>query len=448
MASKNLKIDQLKLDLLNPRIGKVDDQHAAMQAMSDEQGVKLANLAESIVDEGGLNPMDVFLVLKDEDDRFIVLEGNRRTLALKLLVNPAAMTGLTISSAIQKRVEAASRRFDKGTVEPVRCFEVADRATAATWIDQRHRGEDEGRGIVRWSSEAGRRFSEGDPALQALDFVRQHGALTEDEQKALAKFPITTLDRLLSTPAVRKHIGFEVKDNKLQTSLPADEAIKPLKRIALDLAIGRDGKKITVTKLKSVTQQTDYIKTLDKADMPDMSKVGEKARAIEDIPATEFKSRKEKAKRTKKPPERLYIVPKGSQLRVTNTRIAEIYGELLTLRLATHRNAIAVLTRVFVELSVDHYLTSNGSKLKIEKKGQQHYKGLADKVREAVEHMVAAGADADEFKGVMRALSNPNHPLSIDLQNSYVHNRHVTPSENDLILAWNNAEAFFEKIWK
>lgn len=75
MASKNLKIDHLKLDLLNPRIGKVGDQHAAMQAMSDEQGVKLANLAESIVDAGGLNPMDVLLVLKDQDDRYIVLEG-------------------------------------------------------------------------------------------------------------------------------------------------------------------------------------------------------------------------------------------------------------------------------------------------------------------------------------------------------------------------------------
>ncbi|MER9526585.1 ParB N-terminal domain-containing protein [Mesorhizobium sp. M0292] len=145
MASKNLKIDQLKLDLLNPRIGKVDDQHAAMQAMADEQGVKLANLAESIVDEGGLNPMDVLLVLKDADGRYIALEGNRRTLALKLLTNPAAMTGLAIPSATQKRIEAASKRFDKATVEPVRCFEVADRAAAATWIDQRHRGEDEGR---------------------------------------------------------------------------------------------------------------------------------------------------------------------------------------------------------------------------------------------------------------------------------------------------------------
>ena len=318
------------------------------------------------------------------------------------------MTGLTIPSAIQKRVEAASKRFDKSTVEPIRCFEVADRATAATWIDQRHRGEDEGRGIVRWSSEAGRRFSEGDPALQALDFVRQHGGLTDEEQKALSKFPITTLDRLLSTPAVRKHIGFEIKDNKLQTSLPADEAIKPLKRIALDLAMGRDGKKTTVTELKLVPQQVAYIKTLEAADMPDMTKVGTKDRAIEDIPAAEFKAKKAKAKPTKKPPERLCIVPKGCQLKVTGTRIGEIYTELMTLRLASYRNAIAVLYRVFTELSVDHYLTTKGKGLKYEKDGKKYYKSLKNKIEESIALMTADGADTDDFKGIKRALSNPN----------------------------------------
>jgi hypothetical protein len=448
MAARNLTIDDLKLDLQNPRIGAVSDQHAAMQAMVDEQGVKLANLAESIVDEAGLNPMDVLLVMKDEDGRYIVLEGNRRTLALKLLLNPSALTGLNLIPAVQKRVEAAAARFDRNTVEPVRCFEVATRSDAATWIDQRHRGEDEGRGIVRWSSEAGSRFSKGDPALQALDFVRQHGKLTEDEQKALSKFPLTTLDRLLSTPAVRKHIGFEIKDNKLQTALPADEAIKPLKRIALDLAIGRNGKKTTVTELKLVGQQVEYIKKLEPADMPDLTKAGADLRSIEDIPASEFKSKAPRTPRTKKPPTRLHIVPKGCPLNVTGNRIAEIYIELTTLRLATHRNAIAVLGRVFMELSVDHYLTANSIKLKYNKGGKDHYKSLTDKVKEAVAHMTAAGADADDFKGINRALSSPNDPLSIDLQNAYVHNRNLTPSENDLVIAWNNAQPFFEHIWK
>jgi len=45
-----------------------------------------------------------------------------------------------------------------------------------------------------------------------------------------------TLDRLLSTPAVRAAIGLTITDQKFYTSLPAEEAIRPLTRIVRDLA--------------------------------------------------------------------------------------------------------------------------------------------------------------------------------------------------------------------
>lgn len=286
MAAKNLRIDQLKLDLLNPRIGQAADQREAMQQLINDQDSKLANLAENIVDNSSLNPMDRLLVIKDGDGKYIVLEGNRRALALKLLTNPAVLTGLDVRPALQKRFEALAVRFDKATIEPLSCWEVADRSEASTWIEQRHKSEDEGRGVVGWSAEAVKRFTGRDPALQALDFVRQHADLTDSEKTLLAsKFPITTLDRLLSTPAVRAAIGFEIKEDKLFTSLPAAEAIKPLKRIVLDLA----GKKINVTALKTVFQQTGYISKIPAEDMPDLSKRGTDVRPIEGITQSQFR---------------------------------------------------------------------------------------------------------------------------------------------------------------
>ena len=74
MAAKNLRIDQLKLDLLNPRIGQAADQREAMQQLINDQDSKLANLAENIVDNSSLNPMDRLLVIKDGDGKYIVLE--------------------------------------------------------------------------------------------------------------------------------------------------------------------------------------------------------------------------------------------------------------------------------------------------------------------------------------------------------------------------------------
>ncbi len=170
---------------------------------------------------------------------------------------------------MQKRFEKLAQAFDPKSVEPIPCFEVASRTAANTWLAQRHSGENEGRGIVNWSGVAGSRFRGTDPALQALDFVRQHADLSEEQKKLLdGRFPITTLDRLLSTPSVRTKIGFEIKDNKLLTSLPPDEAIKPLKRIVLDLAEGKEN----VTKLKLVSQQVAYVSRFGKTDTPDLLK--------------------------------------------------------------------------------------------------------------------------------------------------------------------------------
>ena len=104
MSARTLKIDQLDLDLVNPRISKASSQHEAMQRIIDDQDIKLANLAESIVDEG-LNPMDRLLVIKSEENagKYTVLEGNRRTAVLKILKNPASVTGLEMRPALQKQ---------------------------------------------------------------------------------------------------------------------------------------------------------------------------------------------------------------------------------------------------------------------------------------------------------------------------------------------------------
>ena len=82
MAAKSLKIDSLDLDLENPRITLATDRRDAMNKIIAERNVKLINLAERIADKG-FSPMDRYLVVRSNSGgRFIVLEGNRRILAL------------------------------------------------------------------------------------------------------------------------------------------------------------------------------------------------------------------------------------------------------------------------------------------------------------------------------------------------------------------------------
>ena len=132
--------------------------------------------------------MDRCLVLRSDirAGKFIVLEGNRRLLAAKLLKNPALINTLDMPEAFKKRLLKASQGFDVKKIEPVDCYEVADRAEGNDWIRQRHNGADEGRGIVNWSAIAGSRFRGRDPALQALDFVMEHGELTDEQKEKIA----------------------------------------------------------------------------------------------------------------------------------------------------------------------------------------------------------------------------------------------------------------------
>jgi hypothetical protein len=447
MASKNLKIDQLELDVANPRISKADSQRQAMQQIIDDQDVKLGNLAESIA-EDGLNPMDRLLVTKSEstNGKYTVLEGNRRAAALKILKNPAVLTGLEAPSSLQKKLEKVARGFDPKSVEPIACFEVSTRGEGNSWIEQRHTGEDEGRGIVRWSGVAASRFRGRDPALQALDFVRQHGGLTDDEKKEVeGRFPITTLDRLLSTPAVRSKLGFEIEGGKLLTSLPPEEAIRPLRRMVLDLV----QKAVNVTKLKLKPQQIEYISRFGSADRPNLSKATNARRSVDSFSEQDFdgtKPAKRKAKRTAKPP-RKAVVPKGCRLNIGNAKIEEIYDELRMLLLEKHPHAIAVLLRVFLETSVDDYLTRSSIALTVSTPGGTKDKSLKKKVEECVNHLVGAGADRRDLKGVTTAMNNNNHPFSPELLHAYVHNRFFSPTERDLTAAWDNGQPLFERVW-
>lgn len=379
--------------------------------------------------------------------RYIALEGNRRVAALRLLINPAVMTDLEMPAGMQKSLEALAKIFDKGKVEPISCFEMPSRDSGRYWLELRHNGENQGRGVVDWSSVAQGRFKVRDPAIQALDLVTEHGALTEDQVARIeAKFPLSTLSRLIESPDVRKRIGLSIKAGKLLTDLPASEVIKPLKRIVLDLA----EKNIRVGSLMKKEQMIGYVGGFDKASSPDLSKRGPE-RPLESIPTSEFARgiKKRTKPRTQDPSDRKFIVPKGCSINVTDNRIAEVYKELRTLKIDDFPNAIAVLLRVFLELSVDHYLTSASISLTFTaSSGKILDKTLQTKLQEVINHLVSAGSNPRDFAQIQRGLSVSHSPFNVQLLHSYLHSKFSTPSPKDLVAAWNNAQHFFERVWQ
>lgn len=347
MAEIQLRIEHLVLDNDNPRITHSDNQRQTLQKVVKSQGAKLVRLAESIAARG-LSPIERLMVFEvgDKPKRYIALEGNRRVAALMLLNNPAAMTDLDMPNGMQRAMERVASNFDKSKIEPIPCFEVKSREDGRYWIELRHNGEDEGRGIVRWTPIIAARFRKRDPTIQAFDLVMEHGGFGGDEAESIRSgFPLSTLKRLIESEDVRAMVGLNVKDGQLVTELPGPEALKPLKRMVLDIA----GKKVDSRTFNKKAQMVDYVRSFENADKPDLSKkVAE--RPVEGIEKGEFaKPAKAKSgRRPSGPSERKQIVPKNCPVNVTDNRIDEIYRELRTLPLEGARNAIAVLLRVFL----------------------------------------------------------------------------------------------------
>ena len=84
---KILKVSELFLDESNPRFPEVRNQRDAIEAMLEDQGDKVANLAMDIY-SNGLNPSSRLIVFK-EKNRFTDGDGNRRLTALKILETPS-----------------------------------------------------------------------------------------------------------------------------------------------------------------------------------------------------------------------------------------------------------------------------------------------------------------------------------------------------------------------
>ena len=91
---KSISLQNLLIDLQNPRYDPRTNQREAIITIVNEQGSKLVALADDIVNESGLNPSELPMVMPSGDENtFIVMEGNRRLTALKLLLSPSLVAG-------------------------------------------------------------------------------------------------------------------------------------------------------------------------------------------------------------------------------------------------------------------------------------------------------------------------------------------------------------------
>jgi len=192
---ESISIQRLFIDLQNPRYDSRTNQREALMTIANEQGVKLASLAEDIVNEGGLNPAELPMVMSSGDDNtFIVMEGNRRIAALKLLSSPSLVSSLNLSDSFVKRFKVLYEKAKEVLPSEILCTVFGSREEARHWIDLRHTGENGGVGIVSWNGIQTQRFRGSSPSLQVVEYARHSEYIDDETKKNYPKLQLLTLN--------------------------------------------------------------------------------------------------------------------------------------------------------------------------------------------------------------------------------------------------------------
>ncbi len=425
---KSLSVGSLLLDTLNPRNPPVDAQDEAFDALIAEQGSKLVALMKDIATRG-MSPTDRLLVVQD-GRRYVVVEGNRRVAALKILDNPDLAAGTPIARQARRLSDGRAVRVSK-----VDCAIAADREEARPWIRLRHDGESEGAGTVRWGGRQRARFgsdatsqsSVGNAFLDAIEL----GYPDDDEVLGLARQVgserLTTLGRLVQGPAFRKHAGFVVEGGEVKFHYGVREMRSLVLRLLGDLATTYG-----VTQLKSADQRKEYVSslpTLDPATRTDEALPLADAPADEEAPAPQPKPKPKPRTR----PEKLF---KDLTLDQLGNRIPGLLDELQRMKVEDFPNAANVLVRVLLDISIDQAIKQHGWNIT---------GSLQQRLRKVLHKVDPSGTD-NRFQAVRAGLQDGTSLYAVKALHSYVHNPHVHAGPAEARTSAANLAPFLEAL--
>ncbi|AQX19625.1 hypothetical protein [Bartonella sp. WD16.2] len=207
VKTTKVSLKKLKLDPENPRISVPSNEKDAINSLCDTE--QITELAKDIA-ENGISPCEKFIVLQDRE-KYIVLEGNRRLIALKFIDNP----NLAPERFFKKISKYSANR--KVRISSVECMIVSNRKEANHWIEIKHLGQNKGKGVKQWNAIQKARQSQSSPDRFAC-LLFDH--LLEDPSQY---YNISTVTRFISKPIFSEYTGIDYDQEKDKVIFPSYE---------------------------------------------------------------------------------------------------------------------------------------------------------------------------------------------------------------------------------
>ena len=463
-------INQINLWPENPRLNP-EENHLSISDFAEDLIVENADkeafieLVKSIATKGFI-PFDP-VVVWTENKKTYVAEGNRRILAIKLLLNPNEAP-LSIRSTIKKH----SGKADITSLEKVMVNLAPNFDDAEWYINERNAGSSLHRSWSRvqqhrWVLELYTKYSGNMEIISSkttmtsselqsfIRFVKIRDYVNDSEMSkhmskedivlaASIKFPISILERWFSSPAAREHftLVFDTDNvsftgDKTRFFIAFSNLIERIihrqtKYKDSDLRI--DNRRITshfqeildsLPRVKPDEREDEDEEREEETDTNDNTNTGSEGSGTDGSSDSNDEDSKDKSKGRKKwmpgDPNRPYLVLPRYDIDTDQVRIGGLFGEFKKISLA-YGNTVGVAIRVFLDLSVLYAIESNGYENEIKLwAAKTELRDIPLKKRlQFLEYKKMYGTDSNK---ILKQLVDPKAVFSLDILNGFAHGK-------------------------
>ncbi len=484
-TEQKINISLLDLDTQNPRFLMLyKDSHSQDEIIKYLLKNENANeIVKSILEQDDFRS-DSFLYVIQNGERYLVKEGNRRLAAVKALQDPK---------------KYLNNKFDKFIINEVSCLVYSDNVALDKAVASRHTQID----VKRWSRLAQGAYIynciKGGMQLSDLNYLKDYKSLYklfnmylaadnvgygEQFKKLVLEWDRATLiERFFSNHSqkyILPYLGYSVDNKSSQITVFDEELFK----LALDnFIVWLDPKNAEKITTQMVTDKS-IDKYFNENFYTNTNKQHSKQLSIEDnilihhkeetnnkiVDTKEDKIRVEPSlqeisiedsENTPKKQPSSFIVKKHSKDRKTYLppkfylsipagRARDVFWELRKLSPVKNKmpNSFAIMTRIFLEMTLDFYGEKHISEYKNKNINSKKYE-LCMKMKDVIDDLKSKNIlTMQEYNTLFRFTNNDKARFdNIHTLHQYVHNASCVPNDNDLKTIWDNLSKLFTIIW-
>lgn len=429
------------------------DEQVLLKYFLSKDDFKVRQLIDEIAADFDMPQLEKLVVWQDEEDRYIVLEGNRRLAAYKLLLSPR----ISEDNVLIQHINSLNCPISNAT--NIECIIVSTKEKGLRYIDRKHiKSNNE----VNWQEpeRANYRIRRNTATRTELiktgitKMVMSLEDIPEEMKEAvLGRGFVTTFFRIVASTLANSKYEYNINEDGAFIVLREQQFKSELSVIINDVLNRQTfhGKRITSRDLNREEAIEDYLNNIKETDE---SKVKEQIhnRTSSDIFGESAVSLSSSITNNKqrvlpKSIDRSYLIPSSCRLSILEPKINNIYRELregLLIDNSTNTvpNAVGILFRVFIEISIDCFLEKKGVTLKKDVK-------LSGKINKCCDMMESEQiASNAQLHNIRKVAENSNDILNINNFHDYVHSMTRQPLPNDLKLKWDNLQEFFQILWQ